>query len=139
MYGTVTIKVSVGGITCSSGLMNRSEHPFWISLPGSCFDFSLLSVKLKENQKVMTGTQCHLYSGCHHGDSSVERGGVGLGWVSSDVCLSCRKLRLRPSLYTASAGSLCWGTAALPLATWPSSLPIPMGLFLKHSGMLHNS
>lgn len=84
MYGTVTIKVSVGGITCSSGLMNKSEHPFWISLPGSCFDFSLLSVKLKENQKVMTGTQCHLYSACHHGDSSVERGGEGLGWVSSE-------------------------------------------------------
>lgn len=43
------------------------------------------------------------------------------------------------SCYIASAGPLCWGTAALSLATWPSSLPIPMGLFLKHSGMLHNS
>lgn len=45
----------------------------------------------------MTHTQCHLYSACHHSDSSLPHGGEGLGWVA------CRKLRLRPG-FTA----WCW-------------------------------
>lgn len=133
IYDTVTIKVSVGGVNCSSGLINRPEHQFWISLPAPYFDFSLLSVKLKENQKVMTCTQCHLHSACHHSDSSLEHGGEGLVWLSSDFCLSCRKLRLRPSFFAQSGAGSPAGHCSLghrrtsPPATWPLLfLPVPL-------------
>lgn len=82
----------------------------------------------------MTGTQCHLYSACHHGDSSVGRGGEGLGWVSSDVCLSCKKLRLRPSLYTARASLLGHSSTVLGyLALISSNSHGPFPQALRHA------
>lgn len=137
IYDTVTVKVSVGGVSCSSWLINRTEHQFWISLPAPGFDFSLLSVKLKENQKVMTCTQCHLHSACHHSDSSLEHGGEGLVWLASDFCLSCRKLMLRHSFFavwcwTSPAGHCSLGhSRTSSLATWPLLfLPVPPEQFL---------